>query len=317
MHRLAGAFERLPAGVEGRLRLLVKPMPPVAWQREITPPSETRSRSMASIIGEALIDGFLFRQSDDTAAGPVRIEVPPDVRDAYAQKREGDVGFEVGVLLEIVATDAATAQQHLWRLKAFSDSVATAQQRIGWDVRAGAVTRPPRARLADWVLAQLWYLPDGSFDRLELPRARGLVAPPPPLTAPGGIRIGETRDGPLTLSPDQLSQHMAVFGATGSGKSTLLLSLAVGLLETPVGATIIDPHGDLAADVLSHVPPRHAGRVHVLRLAEKAHPRGFNFLERRDADDAQLVTSEFVELFEDLWPSSVVPRCSTTCDRGF
>jgi len=315
IHRLAGAFERLPGGVEGRLRLLVKPMPPLAWQREITPPSEIRSRSIASIIGEALIDGFLFRQSD-TPAGPVRIEVPPDVRDAYAEKREGDVGFEVGMLLEIAGTDAATAQQHLWRLKTFSDSVATAQQRIGWDIRAGTITRPPRARLADWELAQLWYLPDGGFDRLELPRARGLVAPPPPRIATGGIRIGEARNGPLTLSPDQLSQHMAVFGATGSGKSTLLLSLALGLLETPVGATIIDPHGDLAADLLSRIPPRHAGRVHVLRLAEKAHPRGFNFLERRDADDAQLVTSEFVELFEDLWPKFCGPKMQHYLRQG-
>ncbi|HEY3548337.1 MAG TPA: hypothetical protein VGK17_19875, partial [Propionicimonas sp.] len=38
------------------------------------------------------------------------------------------------------------------------------------------------------------------------------------------------------------------------------------------------------------------------------HPRGFNFLERRSPDEAQLVTSEFVELFEDLWPRFCGPK---------
>ncbi|MEJ7697669.1 MAG: hypothetical protein WKF78_13875 [Candidatus Limnocylindrales bacterium] len=37
-----------------------------------------------------------------------------------------------------------------------------------------------------------------------------------------------------------------------------------------------------------------AGRIHVLRLADRDHPRGFNFLERRSPSEAQLVASEFV-----------------------
>jgi hypothetical protein len=46
----------------------------------------------------------------------------------------------------------------------------------------------------------------------------------------------------------------------------------------------------------------------VLRLADREHPRGFNFLERRSPDQAQLVTSEFVGLFEDLWPRFCGPK---------
>ena len=105
-----------------------------------------------------------------------------------------------------------------------------------------------------------------------------------------------------------LDRHLAVVGSTGSGKSTLLLQLVTGLLDTGWGATVIDPHGDLVADILARVPPRHADRIHVLRLADRAHPRGFNFFECRTAEDAQLVTSEFVALFEDLWPRFTGPR---------
>ena len=48
--------------------------------------------------------------------------------------------------------------------------------------------------------------------------------------------------------------------------------------------------------------------VHVLRLADRAHPRGFNFLERHGDDDAQLVASEFVTLLADLWPRFCGPK---------
>jgi Helicase HerA, central domain len=105
-----------------------------------------------------------------------------------------------------------------------------------------------------------------------------------------------------------LARHMAIVGSTGSGKSTLLLNLALGVLDTPIGATVIDPHGDLANDILCRIPRKHADRVHVLRLADRAHPRGFNFLERHGPDQAQLVTSEFVGLFQDLWPDYTGPK---------
>jgi hypothetical protein len=99
-----------------------------------------------------------------------------------------------------------------------------------------------------------------------------------------------------------------VFGSTGSGKSTLLLNLVTALAETGIGATVIDPHGDLTTDILARLPAAAAPRVHVLRLADRDHPRGFNFLERRSPDEAHLVTSEFVELFEDLWPRFCGPK---------
>jgi DNA helicase HerA-like ATPase len=101
---------------------------------------------------------------------------------------------------------------------------------------------------------------------------------------------------------------MAVIGATGSGKSTLIADLALGVLDAEAGATVIDPHGDLATDILERVPARHAGRVHVLRLADREHPRGFNFLERATPDQGQLVSSEFVQLIHDLWPEFTGPK---------
>lgn len=311
LHRLAGALESLPTGLEATLRLTARPITAIAWRQIVTPSTEAGGRSMGSFLGAALMDGLqVWRSADQPPATPP-VTLSRDEREAYAGKRRGGLGFEVRMRLELAGARPDVAQAELWKLVEFTQPLTNGSQRIHWEPRPGAVSKAPSVTLADFELAQLWYLPDASFDRLDLPRERPLVAPPPASVARtdgASVRIGETQHGDLRLSLDQLSRHTAVFGATGAGKSTMLLHLALGLLETPMGATILDPHGDLAADLLSRVPARHAQRVHVLRLADKAHPRGFNFLERREPDEAQLVTSEFVELFEDLWPKFCGPK---------
>lgn len=307
IHRLAAALEAAaPAGVEVRFRVHLRPVPPDAWRR-VVDPELSGSRSIGSLIGGAILDGLLFRESGSERAPTVA--PTPLERDARSRKRRGAAGFETAILLEVAGTTFEVAKALLWRLTDATDSLADAGQEIRWEVVRGAVGRAPGSILADWEVAQLWYLPDETFDASELPRPRPLAgALPPALPTGGGIVIGANGERPLGVPLGTLDRHLAVVGSTGSGKSTLLLGLVTGLLDTGWGATVIDPHGDLVTDILARVPPRHADRVHVLRLADRAHPRGFNFFECRTAEDAQLVTSEFVALFEDLWPRFTGPR---------
>lgn len=316
LHRLAGALEALPDDLEARLRLTARPMSPSDWRTLVTPPTE-KGKSVLSMVGEGLIDS-IFNREPSSPTTREQVVLSLEEREAYARKRRGAMGFEVGMRLEIAGTSPEEATAELWRLIEFTQPLSHGAQRIHWQPGPGTATKVPTVRLADWELAQLWYLPDASFDQLELARERPLVAPPPPqLTrARSSVAIASTPSGPLSLGLDQLAEHVAVIGATGSGKSTLLLSLALGLLETPAGATIVDPHGDLATELLSRVPAKHAERIRVLRIADMAHPRGFNFLERHGSNEAQLVTSEFVELFEDLWPKFCGPKMQHYLRQG-
>jgi hypothetical protein len=307
LHRLVGALDAAcPAGVEVRFRVHLRPVPPDAW-REVLDPEPSGSRSVVSLVGEAIVDGFLFRESGSGRAAPT----PPSAieRDARARKRRGAAGFETALLLEVAGTDFEAAKALLWRLTDATDSLADAGQEIRWEVVRGAVASAPEWQLADWEVAQLWYLPDETFDAAELPRPRPLAgALPPSQRTPEAIVIGANDERPLAVPLIALDRHLAVVGSTGSGKSTLLLQLVTGLLDTGWGSTVIDPHGDLVNDILARVPSRHADRVHVLRLADRDHPRGFNFFERRTGEEGQLVVSEFVALFEDLWPRFTGPR---------
>ena len=306
--RLASLAEQVPTeGCEIRLRILLRPIPAKRWQSALYP-DEQRGRSFGSVAAQAVVDAIFNRPSSIGREAPIVLSVAE--RQARSRKREAQLGFATGLLLEVAGTDRATAKALLWHLIDFSNAIGDGRQAIGWTIRGAALTKPPKVSLGDWELAKLWHLPEESFDAAELPRQRPAAAkaPPRPATTGAAIAIGETRHGPLRLPLSQLARHLAVFGNTGSGKSTLLLNLALGTLDTPMGATVIDPHGDLADDILSRVPVRHAGRVHVLRLADKAHPRAFNFLERRAPDEAQLVTSEFVGLLEDLWGRYCGPK---------
>ena len=308
LRALAGALETTGSSAQVRLRLLARPVSPDIWHRQVGPRTGSSSPSMGTIIGTAIIDGLLFRETSSLPSKSEPPQLSPAERDAQTRKRRGVVGFDVSMALEVAGVDAAQAEALLWRLVHFTQELDDGAQGIRWEIRRGTAARLSRARLADWELAQLWYLPDSSFDRGGFARSRPLGAAPPPITAGVGLVIGRSGARPLVIPSAVLPTHLAAFGATGSGKSTMLLNLVLSLTEAELGATVIDPHGDLTDDILSRLPSQASSRVHVLRLADREHPRGFNFLERRSPDQAQLVTSEFVGLFEDLWPRFCGPK---------
>lgn len=308
LHRLAAALETTaaPPGVEVRWRLRLRPIEPAAW-RTLVDPDGTPSTSLASMAGEAVADALLFRTPGSGRSAPRPIGAVE--REARSRKRRATSGFAAELLIEVAGTTFEPAKALLWRLTDATDSLAHPSQQIRWHVVRGSVSHAPTMQLGDWEVAQLWYLPDASFERAELPRPRPLAGALPPAVGSGpAIAVGENGGRRLALPLSALGRHLAVIGSTGSGKSTLLLNLVTGLMDSQWGATIIDPHGDLVADILERVPDRHADRVRVLRLADREHPRAFNFLERRSPAETQLVASEFVELFADLWPRFCGPK---------
>ena len=72
------------------------------------------------------------------------------------------------------------------------------------------------------------------------------------------IRIG-TRESwgqpiPFGISLPDLRQHIYVIGKTGSGKTTLLRNMIIQHIALGHGVGLIDPHGDLAEELLNHIP---------------------------------------------------------------
>ncbi len=132
---------------------------------------------------------------------------------------------------------------------------------------------------------------------VDIPRVGRVVAQS---TFPGAER-------PLALSvPDSL-RHLHVIGPTGVGKSTLLLGLIAQDMAAGHGVVLIDPKGDLAADVLDRVPAGRVRDVVVLDPADEAYPAGFNLLAG-PTETSELLVDQLVGTLHNLWKSSWGPR---------
>lgn len=116
---------------------------------------------------------------------------------------------------------------------------------------------------------------------------------------------GET---PLGFGLAEIRQHLYVIGKTGSGKTTLLRNLILQLAEAGHGVGLIDPHGDLADDLLDHLSPSRAERTVYFNPADGEFPIGLNLLAQARPDDRHLVASGVVGAFKNLWPDSWGPR---------
>lgn len=177
----------------------------------------------------------------------------------------------------------------------------------GWRVR-GHIGGVPRAfSLEAGAVAQLWSLPgrDDENRSIDVLHSRQLRAPSRLFGS--GRPIGRDGDRAVQLAPDVFLRHAAFIGGTGSGKSTQLVSLAADDLTAGRGFTFLDPHGDAVARLVDAVPPQHLERIHLIELAERDVPRGFNFLEL-DGADPELVAVQFVDTLYDLYAKYSGPK---------
>jgi energy-coupling factor transporter ATP-binding protein EcfA2 len=103
-------------------------------------------------------------------------------------------------------------------------------------------------------------------------------------------------------------QHVYVIGKSGSGKSTLLRNLLVQHIEAGHGIGLIDPHGDLAEELLNVIPAARTDDVVYFNPADLEFPIGLNLLANVPKDERHLVASGIVSAFKNLWSDSWGPR---------
>lgn len=121
-----------------------------------------------------------------------------------------------------------------------------------------------------------------------------------------GLRHAYGGETPFGIGLPERRQHVYVIGQTGAGKSTLLRNLVMQDIEAGRGVALIDPHGDLAAEVLEQIPPWRTGDVVYFDPASPD-PLAIN-LFRATGDNWHLVASGIVSAFKKIWASSWGPR---------
>ena len=203
------ALEHAPAGAEVRLRCVARPVPPdgLAARRSAA------RRGRAPAVARPHRDGDRRRHPAPSdrrdprprrplrrAAGGARGPGPQAPRRRRLRRRRSRSRSRASTPDEAPRRSCGASSTSRRELDDGPQAIRWADPAV-----APAVERPRRGS-ADWELAQLWSLPDASFDRAGFARARPLGAAPP--VSPDGLGLvarGEPRSRPCCCPADALA----------------------------------------------------------------------------------------------------------------
>ena len=123
-----------------------------------------------------------------------------------------------------------------------------------------------------------------------------------------GTRDDWGQESLFGISLPDLRQHIYVIGKTGSGKTTLLRNMIIQHIALGHGVGLIDPHGDLAEELLNHIPRWRTDHLVYFNPSDLEFPVAMNLLANVPPDERHLVASGIVGAFKSLWPESWGPR---------
>jgi hypothetical protein len=126
---------------------------------------------------------------------------------------------------------------------------------------------------------------------------------------PDELAIATTAAGAgVVFTREDRERHLYVVGKSGSGKSTFLFNLAMSDILSGGGVAVIDPHGDLALDILDAIPRARINDVCYLDVGDMQRPVGFNPVTNVASDRRALAAAGIVSAFKHLWSESWGPR---------
>jgi hypothetical protein len=173
---------------------------------------------------------------------------------------------------------------------------------IGW--RA-----PLRLNVSE--LATVAGFPTGLTGELPVNMVGSRLVGPPPVVRRYGRIIGQAtypgRERPLALTPTDSLRHLHLLGPTGVGKSTLLLNLITQDMQAGRAVVVIEPKGDLIADVLERVPAERVNSVVLLDPTDTKRPVGLNPLALHGRSP-ELVADQLLGMFHSLYAANWGPR---------
>ena len=158
-------------------------------------------------------------------------------------------------------------------------------------------------------LATLYHLPTTKSSLSHVVHVISKHAPPPDFLPTDGnhlAMIGETtyhnEKTRFGIMDADRRRHMYVIGKTGVGKSRFLELLMTSDIETDKGFCLIDPHGDLAEAVISHIPKHRIKDVVYVDPTNREFPIAFNPLEYTlDYEKRQHLVYFFISIFKKVF----------------
>lgn len=126
---------------------------------------------------------------------------------------------------------------------------------------------------------------------------------------PIGVTNFRNEKQPFGIKDADRFNHIYVIGKTGTGKSTLLLNMAISDIQRGNGGIcLIDPHGDIAEQILDYVPKERIEDVIYFNPGDADYLISFNPLQEIQNGQEHLVVAGLIATFKRIWVDSWGPR---------
>jgi hypothetical protein len=265
---------------------------------------QSESDSLSGSVSRALLGGSSPLDSEARSALRAKRSLP---------------GWRVVGRIGVHAEDLRRQRQLISQVIAALRSAETPGVRFG--VRSTSpsnvidVSKPWRVpmRLNIGELATVAGWPIG--DTRSLPVAREgsrAIAPSKAIPSVGrvlGMATFPGRERPVALGVKDSLRHLHLIGPTGVGKSTLLLHLVCQDITAGRAVVVVEPKGDLIADVLARIPKERQRDVVLIDPTDREAVVGVNPLAANHHSQ-ELVADQLLGVFHHLYASSWGPRTS-------
>jgi hypothetical protein len=159
-------------------------------------------------------------------------------------------------------------------------------------------------------LATLYHFPHNKYNKQpEIRWQRFKVVKAPVNIAKEGLYIGDNvfrgESKPIFVKNEDRFRHFYVIGQTGTGKSSILQVMARQDLRNKKWIAVMDPHGDLAKDLLPFIPKSRADDLIYFDPGDLSRPMGLNLLEANNEDEKQMVVADATNIMIKLFGSEI------------
>src|SRR2546421_8301693 len=116
------------------------------------------------------------------------------------------------------------------------------------------------------------------------------------------------QDIPWGISHADRRNHLYIVGKTGMGKTALLRNIILADIWRGAGVGVIDPHGDLAEDIIDSIPPERSDHVVYFNPSDIEYPIAWNLVDTIPLDARDQTAQFLVDAFKNIFGESWGPR---------
>lgn len=163
-------------------------------------------------------------------------------------------------------------------------------------------------------IASLFHLPHSKYNKTPEIKWQNFKIVKAPASIPKewlilGHNIHRGIKKEIRIKSEDRFRHFYVIGQTGTWKSSILQSMARQDLKQWRGIAVLDPHGDLANDLLPFIPRERADDVIIFDPSDTSRPMGINIFEAHTDEEKELVTLDATNIMIKLfWNEIFGPR---------